>query len=83
MGAARSCHTATLLGNGKVLVVGGFDGCCATASVERYDPASNSWTDAGTLDCARSAHSATLLQDGATVAVFGGDPFQANLELWR
>ena len=26
---------------------------------------------------------APLLQDGATVAVFGGEPLQANLELWK
>jgi hypothetical protein len=54
--AARSNHTATLLGGpacagasqpgycGKVLVVGGRNGTGALASTELYDPASGTWS---------------------------------------
>ena len=82
LAAARGNHTATLV-DGKVLVAGGSDLHGQLAGAERYDPASGSWSAAGLLDSPRDSHSATLLQDGATVAVFGGEPLQANLELWK
>jgi hypothetical protein len=45
LGTARIGHTATLLANGKVLVVGGFigcnPGCSTTGSAELYDPATS------------------------------------------
>ena len=48
---ARSRHTATLLSNGKVLVVGGFfsDGYVSGSidTVEVYDPTSGTWTSTG------------------------------------
>jgi len=78
----RGGHTATLV-DGKVLVTGGVGDGQPLASAERYDPALDTWTEAGTLDAPREGHTATLLQDGATVAVFGGDPLQANLEIWK
>ena len=72
MSVARSCHSATLLPNGKVLVAGGqgsdFN---ALASAELYDPASGSWTATGSLNTARGAHTATLLPNGM-VLVAGG-----------
>lgn len=40
-GSARFAHTATLLPNGKVLVVGGTS---ANAAPELYDPSSGSWS---------------------------------------
>jgi len=65
LGTALAGHTATLLQNGKVLVVGG-------ASAELYDPASATWTTTGTLITPRGSHTATLLQNGK-VLVAGGD----------
>ncbi len=62
----RLAHTATRLQNGKVLIVAGnilsLPG--AATAQELYDPASNSWSDAGTLTTARQFHTATLLSDG-------------------
>jgi N-acetylneuraminic acid mutarotase len=59
-------HTATLLGTGKVLAVGG------TSDPQLYDPATNSWSDAGAmLINSYSYHTATLLPDGK-VLVAGG-----------
>lgn len=55
LAVARTGHTATLLGNGKVLVVGGSvaalaptDAAETTASVEIYDPQTNRWSSCTT-----------------------------------
>ena len=76
MSTHRAHHTATLLGSGKVLVVGGLDqggvGYGYTISAETYDPATNTWTPvAAPLTLARSSHTATLLNNGK-VLVAGG-----------
>src|SRR5215467_2550097 len=60
----RGQHSATVLSDGKVLIAGGETGNNAIASAERYDPARNAWTDAGTLKTARYQHAATLLTTG-------------------
>jgi N-acetylneuraminic acid mutarotase len=72
---ARMFHTATLLDNGKVLVVGGQStlGGRPIASTEVYDPSTATWTTGSSLGIARVGQSTTLLQDGA-VLVAGGDP---------
>jgi large repetitive protein len=73
MTTARSRHTATLLDDGRVLVVGGdTGGGAATNSAEIYNPGSNSWSSAGTLIDARFGHTATLLEDGR-VLIAGGE----------
>src|ERR1017187_4683747 len=56
----RSSHTATLLPNGKVLAIEGFN-AGVLFSAEFYDPATGVWTTAGTLTKARQLHTATLL----------------------
>jgi WD40 repeat protein len=85
----RSNHTATLLPNGKVLVVGGFDFVNGlreqVARVELYDPITGRWSDTGSLNERRESHGATLLPDG-TVLVAGGsnnrEVFLASAELY-
>jgi len=87
MSVARYGQTATLLGNGKVLVAGGTTACCSNpgglTSAELYDPASGTFSVAGSMHVPRSGHSATLLADGR-VLIEGGDnsgfpPFTAEL----
>ena len=68
---ARAVHTATLLANGKVLVVGGYGNSGPVSSTEIYDPTTNTWTAGGTLTTARKEHTATLLANGK-VLVAGG-----------
>jgi N-acetylneuraminic acid mutarotase len=69
LNTARSSHTATLLNNGQVLVVGGYGVSPETAS-ELYDPTTGAWTDAPSIGT-RYKHAATLLPDG-TVLITGG-----------
>lgn len=73
----RAGHTATLLPNGKVLLVGGTPSWPPTAAVatsaEFYDPATNTFSATGSMAFARrGGHAATLLSDGR-VLVTGGD----------
>jgi hypothetical protein len=73
MTAIREEHTATLLADGKVLILGG-----ATASLgvlntaEIYDPATDTFTVTANMGTSRTAHAATLLPDG-TVLFSGGN----------
>jgi hypothetical protein len=69
----RMDHTATLLNDGRVLVVGGSDGFDTLASAELYDPTSGSWTAAGRMTVARYGHTATLLLDGSVLVTGGID----------
>jgi hypothetical protein len=72
----HSCgHTATLLLDGTVLVVGGGnnpDGATALATAELYDPTTGQWTATARMVVARVGSVATLLLDGS-VLVSGGD----------
>jgi hypothetical protein len=80
----RISHTATLLPDGKVLIVGGskcdVNGCSLRqsfpfdrllSSAELYDPTSETFSATGSMSIARAFHSATLLNNG-TVLVTGG-----------
>ena len=73
MSVPRVFHTATLLGNGKVIVAGGDnrnDTIYSTA--ELYDPATGLFTLIGNMmTTERSGHTATLLENGK-VLVAGG-----------
>lgn len=44
MATARKYHTATLLSDGRVLIVGGYDGTDYLASAELYRPWVFGWT---------------------------------------
>jgi hypothetical protein len=73
MTTARAYHTATMLQNGKVLVVGGLDSSNAPlASAEIYDPATRTFTATGSMATGRWLHTATLLASGK-VLIAGGD----------
>jgi hypothetical protein len=61
-------YTATLLSDGRVLVVGGEFG---SPSAELYDPGSGTWTATGDMPVGRFGYTATLLRDGR-VLVTGG-----------
>ena len=74
MNSDRAGHTATLLGNGKVLLAGGFDGTQALKTAEVYDPSSNTFTATSSdMTSERVGGTATLLSDG-NVLLAGGQP---------
>jgi len=81
MTALRYAHTATLLSNGKVLLVGGFAstndcmdlGESAQASAEIYDPSNGSFHATGNMRQGRGGHTATLLPNGKVLISGGGD----------
>src|SRR5262249_24146308 len=78
----RAFHTATLLGNNKVLIVGGCEedyqtGCAPKSSAEVFDPSAGAFSPTGGLAVARASHTATLLPDSkvladSTVLIAGG-----------
>jgi Galactose oxidase, central domain/Kelch motif len=95
LGTGRQIHTATLLKDGRVLIVGGYalgDGPLASAVL--YDPSTNTFSPTGSLAEARGYHTATLLADGRVLITGGGSagwpgsitgitgPFLASAELY-
>jgi hypothetical protein len=63
--AACNSHTATVLRDGRVLLVGGLqNGTTYLATACLYDPAAATVATAGVLKAARAYHSAVLLASG-------------------
>jgi hypothetical protein len=60
-----------LLDNGRVLVVGGGGVTNQTALAELYNPATGTWSVAGSLNKGRSNHAIARLADGRVMAVGG------------
>lgn len=84
LASARSSHAATLLTDGRVLLVGGLRGAPSqldfdafVAEVELFDPTSERFEQGAALATARSHPSATRVADGRVV-VLGGTTLDAN-----
>jgi hypothetical protein len=73
MAVGRFLYTATLLQNGKVLIVGGALTSTSdpVATAEIYDPATGIFTMTHEMATAREQHTATLLADGRVLIVGG------------
>ena len=74
MAEPRTRHAATRLADGKVLIVGGatVDGV-ALASVEVFDPETDSILAVGSMATPRAGASATLLIDNRVLVAGGND----------
>ncbi|MBI1956722.1 MAG: hypothetical protein HYS38_10040 [Acidobacteria bacterium] len=74
MTTARVGHSATLLGNGKVLIAGGIGPANRpVASAELYDPVTRTFSSTGNLAIGRSGHTATLLSNGKVLVAGGSE----------
>jgi Kelch motif/Galactose oxidase, central domain len=71
MAIAREAGSATLLGDGRVLVAGGGNPYGTSIFGELYDPASGRWTSAGRMTDWHGSE-AVLLQDGRVLLAGGG-----------
>jgi hypothetical protein len=81
--------TATLLPNGKVLIVGGTTdpsrGVFVATDAELYDPLTGNFARTGDLNVRREGHTATLLANGKVLIAGGvdsGDEAIASAELY-
>lgn len=89
MSSAHRNHTATLLGNGKVLIAGGApddSGTAITNAAEVYDPASGTFMSLSplTMTSPRYLHTATMLPNGKVLLAGGysGAVFTNTAELF-
>ena len=96
MDLGRERQTATLLADGRVLIVGGIGqrapdfSDVAVVEAEIWDPAMGSFSSAGPDAAGRALHTATLLSDGRVLIVGGftqadrGDVVgvTASAEIW-
>lgn len=92
LGEDRTMHTASLLPDGRVLIVGGWTwseagGEATRSSAEVWDPSTREFHPAGELTDARLDHTATVLPDGRVLIAggrrsLGDDPPLSSLEIW-
>ena len=59
---SRSSHTATLLPDGRVLIVGG------KSAAELFDPATHTFTATANVPVKRKSHAAILLNEGTAAS---------------
>src|SRR5262249_12733115 len=82
----RTGHTATLLSDGKVLVMGGGSGAYPNfvnlRSAEYFDPGTQRWFSASSTFYERLGHTATRLKNGNVVVAGGTFPFNTSVEMY-
>ena len=75
MSTPRRSYAAAALPDGRVLVIGGFNGSTSVSSAEIFDPSANAgagaYTTTALMSASRIDHMATLLSDGR-VLIAGG-----------
>ena len=71
MSHARFFHAATLLADGRVLVMGGWGTDERLESADIYDPATDRFTRTGDMTVERNSHTATTLSDGRVLVAAG------------
>ena len=81
MSVGRWSHSATLLDDGRVLIVGGKERPYGSVpSTEIFDPTNNSWSSAGnTLKPRGEGHTAILLNNGQVLVTGGTEDDSSEL----
>jgi hypothetical protein len=75
MSSIRDQHTATLLKDGRVLVVGGGgEGYSSVSSADLFDPTTRTFSRTGSMKVGRWLQTATLLKDGRVLVTGGRSP---------
>lgn len=69
----HSSGTVSLLGDGRVLLVGGAAGAVTYSSAELWDPNTGLWSPTASLAAARQGQSATVLTSGKVLVASGYD----------
>ena len=84
LATGRIDQTATVLQDGRVLVVGGSQEAEANqlASAEIFNPKTNAWSAAASMAYPRARHTATLLADGRVLVAGGLGPGRGNSEIY-
>jgi hypothetical protein len=84
LATGRIDQTATVLQDGRVLVVGGSQESEANqlATTEIFNPKTNAWSTAASMAFPRARHTATLLADGRVLVVGGLGPGRGNSEIY-
>src|SRR5882724_5021760 len=84
MSGPRIQMDAVILPTGKILALGGSQldktASTATLAADLFDPATETWTPAGTMNMPRLYHSVALLLPDGTVWSAGGNPDWGNWE---
>jgi len=78
----RQGHSATRLADGRVLVAGGI----GSNTAEIFNPATGTWSSAGTMNYGHSYHIAALLNDGRVLVAGAGSEMwaeHANAEIYN
>ncbi|HJS19383.1 MAG TPA: kelch repeat-containing protein [Anaerolineales bacterium] len=80
MNEPRDGHTATLLPNGQVLIVGGWNQSGRSSTAELYDPLTEKFEYTASLMAPRQGMTATLLNNGQ-VLIAGGDSARSTPQM--
>ncbi|MDR0310344.1 MAG: hypothetical protein LBJ21_02040 [Acidobacteriota bacterium] len=77
MTTARKDHTANVLGDGRVLIVGGTSGVGALKTAEIYNPETGVFAQTGSMTTPRVNHTATFVN--GLVVIAGGEDADGNI----
>ncbi|GMT96376.1 hypothetical protein KH5H1_04950 [Corallococcus caeni] len=69
LSTGRHGHSAVLLTDGRVMVIGGSVGVTALSSVELYDPATGTWSAGPAMPFPQSTTNSVVLPDGRVFVV--------------
>jgi len=89
MNSARYNHAITMLQDGRVLVLGGYDASNTSLNTtEVYDPGAGAWTLTGPSSYMQTAPTLTALQNGKVLATPGGgmakpELYDSSTGIWR